>query len=253
MIARLMVLAALCAFLPSLLAAQSPDELVAQGNQLYQQGKIAEARDAYQKVVNSGYVSGELLYNLGNAWYRTGDIPRAILCYERALRLLPADDDLRHNLQLANLMITDRIEPTPRLFIWEHWDAFKNWLSLRGLTIVTYGWFVAVIAGVAVVLLARTHALRKTVALITAGAAFIFLLFLASFFDKVGDVSRADLAIILDRVVTVKNSPDPKSSDAFVIHGGVKVQIIDRFSTWVKIRLADGKVGWMESGAGEII
>ena len=106
--------------------AQSPEQSFDQANLLYQQNKFGEARDAYEAIVHEGFVSGELYYNLGNAYYKTGDLGKAILNFERALRFMPNDDDLKHNLQLANLMIVDRIEPTPRLFLWDDWDGVKS-------------------------------------------------------------------------------------------------------------------------------
>ena len=111
--------------------AQSPEQVFQQGNALYQQGKFAEAAGVYEAILKSGSVSGELLFNLGNAYYKTGNMGKAILQYERALRLMPGDDDLRHNLQLANLLIVDRIEATPRLFLWDWWEGLKHALSLR--------------------------------------------------------------------------------------------------------------------------
>ena len=74
-----------------------------------------------------------------------------------------------------------------------------------------------------------------------------------TFFAKLSDVTRGDEAILQSAIVTVKNSPDAKSSDAFVLHGGVKVEIVDRIGEWAKIRLADGKVGWMEGNVAEVI
>ena len=235
------------------LPAQTPEQLLRQANLLYQQGKVAEARDVYESVVATGYAHGVLFYNLGNAHYKSGNIPRAVLNYERALRLMPGDDDLRHNLQLANLMITDRIEPAPRLFLWDYWDAVKNWFSFQGLTLTVYFWFIMIVGAGAAVILARTYALRKTAALMGVGAATFFVFFLVVCISRAKDLDRSDEAVVTVQIVTIKNSPDAKSSDAFVLHGGVKVEIIDRLNDWMKIRLADGKVGWMEAGAAEAI
>jgi hypothetical protein len=150
-------------------------------------------------------------------------------------------------------MIIDKIEPTPRIFIWEYWDGVKNWFTMTGVTLVVYAWFVLFAASLAVVALARTYALRKIAFLTAAGTFVVCLFFTVVLFDKKSDLVRSDLAIVVSQIVTVKNSPDPMSSDAFVLHGGVKVQITDRFTTWMKIRLADGKVGWMDGGAAEVI
>jgi len=235
------------------LPAQTPEQLFRQANQLYQQGKFAEARDAYGTILGSGYESPELLYNLGNACYKSGAIPPAILNYERARRLLPGDEDLRHNLQIANMMITDRIEPTPRLFVWDYWDGIKNAFSLQGLTLAVYLLYLCLALVASVFFLARTYALRKIATLAGSALLVLFLFFLAVMIARLGDVTRTDEAIVLTQLVTVKNSPDAKSSDAFVLHGGVKVQLIDRVGTWSKVRLADGKVGWLEAASVEVI
>jgi tetratricopeptide (TPR) repeat protein len=233
--------------------AQTPADQLRQANQLYQQGKFSEARDAYGAILSGGYESPELLYNLGNACYKSGFVPGAILNYERARRLLPGDEDLRHNLQIASMMITDRIEPTPRLFVWDYWDGIKNFFSLSGLTLTAYLFYALVAVMASVFFLSRTYALRKVAML--SGSAFlvIFLFFLAVLIARLGDVTRTDEGIVMSQIVTVKNSPDPKSSDAFVLHGGVKVQLIDRVGSWSKVRLADGKVGWLEGSAVETI
>jgi tetratricopeptide (TPR) repeat protein len=249
---RILVIVISCAAI-AVARAQTPEQLFADANQLYQQGKFPEARASYERILSSGYAAGELSYNLGNACYKEGDIPHAILNYERALRRISGDDDVRHNLQIANLMIIDKIEPTPRIFIWEYWDGVKNWFTMTGVTLVVYAWFVLFAASLAVVALARTYALRKIAFLTAAGTFVVCLFFTVVLFDKKSDLVRSDLAIVVSQIVTVKNSPDPMSSDAFVLHGGVKVQITDRFTTWMKIRLADGKVGWMDGGAAEVI
>ena len=249
---RILVIVISCAAI-AVARAQTPEQLFADANQLYQQGKFPEARASYERILSSGYAAGELSYNIGNACYKEGDIPHAILNYERALRRISGDDDVRHNLQIANLMIIDKIEPTPRIFIWEYWDGVKSWFTMTGVTLVAYAWFVLFAASLAVVALARTYALRKIAFLTAAGTFVVCLFFTVVLFDKKSDLVRSDLAIVVSQIVTVKNSPDPMSSDAFVLHGGVKVQITDRFTTWMKIRLADGKVGWMDGGAAEVI
>ena len=249
---RFLVIVISCAAI-AVARAQTPEQLFADANQLYQQGKFPEARASYERILSSGYAAGELSYNIGNACYKEGDIPHAILNYERALRRISGDDDVRHNLQIANLMIIDKIEPTPRIFIWEYWDGVKSWFTMTGVTLVAYAWFVLFAASLAVVALARTYALRKIAFLTAAGTFVVCLFFTVVLFDKKSDLVRSDLAIVVSQIVTVKNSPDPMSSDAFVLHGGVKVQITDRFTTWMKIRLADGKVGWMDGGAAEVI
>lgn len=232
---------------------QSPEQVYEQANSLYQQGKTVEARDLYESIVQNGHVSGDLYYNLGNAYYKTGNIAKAILNYERARRLMPSDEDLRHNLQIANLVITDRIEPAPRLFVWDSWDGLKNLVSTRTATWLVYFVFVVLVLTVSLVVLANTYRLRKAGFLASVVSGLTLVVLLVVLFAKIADDHRTDEAIVLASITTIKNSPDSKSSDAFVLHAGVKIQIVDSVSDWVKIRLADGKVGWMEKAAAERI
>jgi tetratricopeptide (TPR) repeat protein len=248
-ILRIVMLA--CAALSA--RAQNPQQVFEQANQLYQEGKFAEAREAYEALVKNGYGGGTLYYNLGNAYYKTGDIGRAILSYERALKVMSGDDDLRHNLQLANSVLIDKIEPTPRLFIWDYWDGVKQFFSLRGLTWLAYALYVLTLVAFAAFVLVRTYRLRKISLIGGLVSGCIMLFLIVVLVARLTDLGKRDRAIVTAQIATVKNSPDAKSSDAFVLHAGAKVQITDQLSEWVQVRLADGKVGWMERSAAEVI
>ena len=250
---RVAVAVVLSTFGAALSFAQTPEQVFDRANQLYQQTRFAEAKDAYESILHNGLVSGELYYNLANTYYKLGNIGMAILNYERARRLMPNDDDVNHNLQLANLLITDRIEPTPRLFIWDYWDGMKAAFSLNVITWIAYGLFVLLFGSLSLVVATRTYRLRRF-GLFGAGASLLVLvLCITLWVGKFGEMTRSNTAVVTARITTVKNSPDAKSSDAFVLHSGVKVTITDSVNEWVKVRLADGKVGWMEESAGEVI
>jgi tetratricopeptide (TPR) repeat protein len=232
---------------------QSPEQLFQQANAYYQQGNYTAAAETYESILKTGVFGGELYFNLGNAYYKQGNMGKAILNYERALRIMPADDDLQHNLQLANLLVVDKIEVTPRLFIWDWWDGIKAWFSLSGSTWLVYVLFVLLAGALVAIILARSFAWRKIgfLAALVAGVLLLFAVLILV--DKARDTARDDEAIVVATITTIKNSPDEKSSDAFVLHAGVKVRITDSVNTWVKIRLADGKVGWMDRSAAERI
>lgn len=232
---------------------QTAEQVFAEANQLYQQGKVAEARDKYEIIAANGYVNGELYYNLGNAYYRLGDLGRAILNYERGLRLMPGDEDLRHNRQLAGLRIVDRIEQTPRLFIWEWWDRFAGAFSVDAASWTLFILFSLVCAAAAVLFLGRGYALRKWAVVAGAVSTILCLFALIILVDRAMLLGRSDEAIVVASITTLKNSPDPKSTDAFVLHAGVKVLVLDSINEWLMIRLPDGKIGWMERGAAETI
>ncbi len=238
---------------PGILLAQDPEEIFERANQLYQQNKFADARDEYESLLKNGYESGVLYYNVGNAYYKLGNVASAILNYERGLRLIPNDEDLHHNLLLANLMTVDKIEPAPRLFIWDYWDGLKGAFSAVEILWITYALFTLVFVSLTFLAAARSFAVRRISLVSAATAALCFLLSLVVCVGRLSDLSRDDFAILTTDIATIKNSPDAKSSDAFVLHGGVKVQITDHVGEWVKIHLADGKVGWVEQESAEVI
>ncbi len=235
------------------LFAQTPDQLFVQGNEAFQKGQYAEARDAFERIRSQGYESGALYYNLGNAYYKSGSIALAILNYERALRLLPGDDDILHNLAIANLAITDKIEVTPRLFLWDYWDALKDAMSTEGYIWLAYVFFASALIAVSIMLLSSSYAMRKLMFLAAVVCGLLFLPSLGIAIAKNEDQQRTDIAIVTADIVTIKNSPDETSSDAFVLHSGVKVQVTDRINQWLKVRLGDGKVGWLNVAAVEVI
>ena len=107
-------------FFSSVIFAQSPEAMFRRGNEFYQAKNYNKAIESYENLVEQGYEAPELFYNLGNAYYRTGKLGYAILYYEKALRLAPSDDDIQHNLALANLQTADNpMFPRP------HWSGSR--------------------------------------------------------------------------------------------------------------------------------
>jgi tetratricopeptide (TPR) repeat protein len=214
-------------------------------NELYRGGKYAEAIHAYEEIVSNGYESPALYYNLGNAYYKAGEYPAAILNYERARRLSPDDEDILHNLRLANLRIIDKIEPVPRLFFLEWWESFIGSESASGwgnIAIVTLWVSVMLLAGYR---LSRGPAAQRAFLLSGAAAVAISVFAFMAGGIQAGRESSGGAAILFTPSVSVKSAPDSQSTDIFVIHEGVKVDLLDSVGEWRKIRLADGKIGWL--------
>ncbi len=233
--------------------AQSADEMFDKANKRYQEGQYAEAVAGYESILKNGLVSAALYFNLGNAYYKLGRIPDAIISYERARKIDPSDEDLAHNLKLANLSIVDRIDATPQLFIWDWWDSIKNSFSLPWITWTTYLAYLLAFVFLSLFFGGRSYRQRRLGLIGTFCSAGGFLILLLLFFVKLSDATTSDEAIITSAVVSIKNSPDQNSTDAFVLHSGVKVKITEQVGEWVQIRLADGKVGWMPGKNAELI
>ncbi len=237
---------ALLAAVASLKAADEVAVQFEQANQQYRAANFQRAADLYEQIVKNGYESTALYYNLGNAYFKLENWPGAILNYERAKKLSPRDEDVLYNLRLANLRITDKIDPVPQLFYVQWWNAFLHLFSPEG-------WAVAMIVGLwctvmlgAVMVLARSGLLQRACFL---GALVMFLVSLSSavaLFRNVQEEQNETYAIVFSPSIPVKSAPDASSVDLFVLHDGVKVEFMDSVGEWKKIRLADGKLGWIQ-------
>ena len=224
-----------------------------EANQFYRAGDYQKAASAYEQILKNGYESASLYYNLGNAYFKTYNLPSAILYYERALRLSPHDEDVAYNLRLANLRVVDKIEPIPRLFFIEWWRSFVNIFSSGGWVVLgIVGLWCVVFSGAAFMIVHSIVLQRLTLF-------FAFIFVLVCLFSVIGTYQRIQQeedtrnAIVFASSVSVKSAPDRQSTDLFVIHDGVKVELLDAIGDWKKIRLADGKVGWMPAESLQII
>ena len=236
-------------------AAESyPDSLWTAGVEAYSAGQWAEALQDWSDVAATGLRSKELYYNLGNAYFKTGETAQAVLNYERALRLDPSDADVRYNLEFARAMTQDRIDEVPE-FILKTWiRKIGYWMSSDAWAVLSLVFLALTLALVLLFLLGPTAGMRRTG--FFAGIATLLLSLAAFGFarSQKADAERHDEAIVMRPVSSVTSSP---SSDAakslFILHEGTKVKVLDEVSGYKDIELADGRRGWIASGDIEII
>src|ERR1041385_1642654 len=155
------ILFLLVILLPQAMVAQEAIVQFEQANQLYRNGDVQKSAQMYEQIIKNGYESSILYYNLGNAYFKSNNIPSAILNYERAKRLAPHDEDVAYNLRLANLRVIDKIEPIPQLFLVEWWRTVTNLLSADGWsTVMIIALWCAAVSG-AIFILARSYILQR--------------------------------------------------------------------------------------------
>lgn len=226
--------------------AQSPEELFAEGNGHYREGRYTEAVASYENVLAQGYVSAPLYFNLGNARYRLGNTAGAILAYERALRLDPGDSDIQFNLKLANLRTIDRIDAVPELFLVAWMRSLAGIVPFGVTKGILLGAWVTLFAVLSVLNLVPGTSFERTLRMIVIACLIVIVPAGGLYFLQRYEAADRSEAIVMTPVVTAKVSPDDQSLDAFVMHAGLKVQIGDQVGEWIRITLADGKVGWIQ-------
>jgi len=226
-------------------ASRSAPDLYREANLAYQEKDYLKAIDLYQDVIKQGHISPELYYNLGNAWYKSGDVPHSILNYERALKMNPGDEDAIFNLKIASLKVVDKIDPVPQIF-------YKRWIDSLTTLMSTDNWCKVLIAILwlslifaLIFLFGGSVRVRKSGFILAGVCLFIFLIaFLITSRSHSQNVVQEN-AIVMSASVYVKSSPDSKGNDLFIIHEGTKVEVLDELNEWKKIKLLNGNVGWL--------
>lgn len=228
------------------------ESLWQQGVGAYEQGQWAEACAAWETLSGAGIVSAPLQYNLGNAYFKAGDLPRAILSWERTLKLDPSHADARFNLQFAGNLTQDRIDAVPE-FIFKAWlrklcyGLSSNTWAILGLVL-----FAAFLAMLLLFLLGPTSAGRKT-GFFTGIVLLLLCVGTVSFaLWQRNEGIRADSAVVMRPVAPVKSAPS-SGTDLFVLHEGTKVRLLDDVGEWKNIALADGRQGWIRTKDIEVI
>ena len=240
--------------LPVCAMAQTDRDYIRKGNRMMRDSNFVEAEKYYLKAVERNSNNVEAVYNLGNAYFKTGQTARAILNYERALRLDPSDADIRYNLEFARAQTQDRIDEVPE-FILKTWTRKMGyWMSSDAWAVLSLVLLAVALGLVLLFMLGPTAGMRRTG--FFAGIAALLLALASWGFarSQKADAERHDEAIVMRPVSSVTSSP---SSDAakslFILHEGTKVKVLDEVSGYKDIELSDGRRGWIAAGDIEII
>lgn len=225
----------------------------AEADSAYVHGEYQKAIDSYEALLKKG-VSAELYYNLGNAYYRSENITRAVLNYERALLLSPSDPDIRFNLQMARSKTIDKIVPEQEMFFVTWYRSMVNMASVDGWAMIAL-----ICLGLAIIL-ALIYLFSDRIWLRKVGFFGAFLMIMVFVCSNIfahqqkNQLVNRTGAVIIESAVNVKSAPTKNCVDLFILHEGTKVVIIDgTMKAWKKIRLADGKEGWLETKQMEAI
>lgn len=219
------------------------------GNTLYTAGDYNGALAVYDSIQKDGWASAKLFYNMAGAFFKGGQLGEAILYYNKARKLAPADDDIAYNLAYANSFVKDKINLVPEFFL-------KTWLSKAGNLMSSDAWAVCslvalaiTLAAVLVYLLGARRRVRKAGFALCIVAGVITVATVAFAAAERRDILDCSEGVVVSSAAAVKSSPDRTSKDIFILHEGTKVKLLDTFGAWNEIRIADGNEGWISSSA----
>lgn len=233
-------------FLSVSIYSQATEKLFAEANTFYKVENYQRALDVYLAVEEQGYESSDLYFNLGNTYYKLNKVAPSIYYYEKALKVNPANEDAAFNLAFAKRMTIDVIEELPK-------SVFQKFTEnvIQKLPFDTWA-LIAVIASFLTALFFLIYyfassSRRKLFYFNATILTFVIVLVTVFFaFYNFDTVQKNRTAIIFATSVEIKNAPTESSDEVFELHEGTKVVILDELDNWKKIKIADGKVGWID-------
>lgn len=212
----------------------------------YTSGRFSDAYNYYDQVLKSGKESYELYFNMGNTAFRLNEMAEAVWFYEKALRLKPGDEDAIFNLGLVNSRITDKIEKVPLLFYERWWQSFVNLFPPDSWSLVSI--ILLFLTGSSLLLFFQAGYMwqRKTGFWLSVTTGLLLVFSISFAWKGTQRIMNHNEAIIFASTVTAKSSPDASAIDLFVLHEGTKVGINDQIGEWLRIKIANGSVGWIK-------
>ncbi|MCL9808281.1 tetratricopeptide repeat protein [Flavobacterium luminosum] len=224
-------------------------EAFEKGNSLYEKGKYQEAIVAYESILKSGEESAEVYFNLGNCYYKLNEVAPAVYNFEKALLLQPNDSEIQNNLEFARKMAIDEIVEVPKVGFYKILTDFTSAFHYD-----TWAW-IAIIFAVFFLFSFVGYYFSTTTSLkrVFFSGMILLLLFLsvsilAGFFEQ-SRYQNEKPAIVFVDTVAVKSEPNSAAPNAFTLHAGTKVYVLETLHNYKKIQLQDQKEGWIEKSA----
>ena len=217
--------------------AEGPGELFQAANKLYYENKFAEAASTYEKIIHSGNAGPSLYFNLGNAWFKSGQLGRAITAYRQAERLNPRDPDVRANLQFArNQTQGPSLAP-------DRWQRLLGKLTLDEWTLLASGsvwlWFL-LLAG-----LQYEPAWKRSLRGLLNGLAVASIALCGCLAAALYENRAVETAVVIAPEAVVRRGPLEESQNAFAVHDGAELRVLDRKDDWLLVTTDPRRTGWL--------
>jgi tetratricopeptide (TPR) repeat protein len=226
-------------------AYESPQDVFRRAESLYQEERYLEAAEAYESIRELGIEDGVLYYNLGNAYFKAGRLGLAVLNYERAQKLLPADEDVRANLAFASELVSEAVEPLP-LPLLVSWavDLYRSTSTNALARLLSLSFLVAGIS-VSLLLSERWSGLRNAALATLIVTGVLALASGTSLAFKLSAESGRVEAVVVSENAYVRSGPGETSPRLAEIHEGLKVRVLGAREGWLQVSLANGITGWI--------
>jgi tetratricopeptide (TPR) repeat protein len=229
------------------------DAVLEQAQEAALEGNCDLAVSRYEALLDSGYGSAGLYYNLGHCYFQKQQLGPAILMWERAHLLKPGDKAIRKNLQFAHSERVDDLVVLPPFFLTVWWQQLRGGISPVAWSIIGLVLLWGGAIGLAVFWLGKQRHIKKRGFIWGWTLLLIALLPLALAFSSRQAVIDSGYAIVLEKSISLRAAPDEQSQEIVVVHEGLKVRLLDQIGSWKKVQLTDGVMGWLPAAVMEEI
>ena len=232
---------------PYILSAQiNVENIFSKANDLYNKGSYIEAIDNYKEIIKNDFHSAELYYNLGNAYYRLDSIPSSVYYYEKALQLNPNDRDIINNLELVNKTLVDEIDPITTPLIESILNSFSNIFYFETWGHISIFFSFLIVALFLSYYFANSSKVKRTTFVLLCISTIFMLASLINGNKEYNNYINNEYAIIYSYETDLKTEPNYRSETLFMLHEGTKVLVIENYNNWIKVRLVNGQVGYIQ-------
>ena len=232
----------------NVLNAQDEQKIFESANEMYKQQNYEKAIEYYKTLEKYNLISSELFYNLGNSYYKLNKVGPSIYYYEKALKLNPLNKDVQNNLVFARRLALDNIEELPKTVFQKLNNRYLQKLSYNQWAIVSIV-FCALGSLLFLLFYFSNQPRSKRTFFVTSLISFLFLIIsLTITYNQFSYFKNNKVAIVFAEETEVRNAPSLNSEEVFTLHEGTKVIVLDTIDDWKKIKIADGKIGWIIAG-----
>jgi len=226
---------------------------ISDANEKYKNEAFGEANELYQSIYDEGYQSADMLYNMGNSYYKTGNIARSILNFERCLKIEPKHKQANQNLQIVNEQVQVQMSKIPEFFLLRYWNTLAKMMSSTAWSFFSFLLLTCSVVAIGFWLLHSEVKIKKK-AFYTA-IAMLVLFILSSLFGytKSSMETSTSMAIVMKDEGALFSGPDERSDSIQPLSSGVKLKLTDEIDDWYKVELIDKEVGWVQKSLIETI
>lgn len=241
-------------FISTVVFANDYTQSLKQANEALSSQNYDNAIGLYHDILSDGYESSSLLYNLGLAYFRKEDYGRAVLYWERTLQLAPNDQDTKHNLKLVRTQfLKNQLDIIPQSFLERSWTNLVNVTSLNIWTILSLIIFWVGAVGLFFWLKAKERKYRKLGFIVGLSSLFLGALISIFAYSRFRTDYITQNAVTIAKEAAFRLGPEEVSDIELILYPGLKVAIISDFDSWYKVKLSDGRIGWIDKESVTII